>query len=96
MKRNQTIVKEINSMLPPTNPKYPVCFERDNMVVVSGEVYINETINGEVFDGVSAIDYYGELNKGYPFICNKLEDYAKKNNGYWEWESPACVVFIRN
>lgn len=69
------------------------------MVIVSGEVYFNEVFE---IDGVdekfeaAAIDYYGEFKGGYPWICKKLEEYAEDNNGFWEWENPACVIFVRN
>ena len=100
MKKNTTIVKDINKMLPPANPEYPCCFIRDGLVIVSGEVYVKESYKCE--DGTSddfelpCIDYYGEFRGGYAWIHAKLEAYADKLRGYWEWENPACVIFVCN
>ena len=96
-KRPTTIVTDINKMFPPTDPEYPICFIRDGekTVIVSGESEYKDTMDGEHFD-VTAIDYYGEFRGGFPWIDPRLEAYAEKNGGYWEWENPACVAFIEN
>ena len=90
MKRQTTIVKEINTMFPAANPEHPICFIRDGLIVVSGECYFRETINYVTFDNV-VVNYYGEFQGGYAWIHPKLETYAKDLNRYWEWENPACI-----
>jgi len=91
-KRKTTIVKDINKMFPPSDPEYPICFIRDgeSTVIVSGECTYKDSMDGvpETFPS-NAIDYWGEFQAGCPWIDPKLEAYAEKNGGYWEWENAA-------
>lgn len=97
MKRNKTIVNDINKMFPPADESYPVCFIRDgeNHVIVSSETHAKIVLNGETFQ-TAIIDYYGEFRGDYPWIDPKLRAYAEELGGYWEWENPACIVLIRS
>jgi len=54
-------------------------FIRDGILFVSAEY------------GDDAADYYGEFRGGYAWINPKLEDLAKKNNAFWEWQNPGCI-----
>jgi hypothetical protein len=64
--------------------KKPKSFIRDGQLYISAE------------NGDDAADYYGEYRGGYPYINPALEDFATKNKGYFEWENPACIVFVKN
>jgi len=88
MKRNSTIVREINSLFPPTNPAHPVCFEIDGVVKVSGENEVKVSIRGEEFD-ITLIDYYSD------YIARELRQIAKDSGLYWEWDNPGCIVLVR-
>jgi hypothetical protein len=44
-------------------------------------------------DGKGFADFYGEYRGGFPWVHPKLEEFAKVNGGYWEWENPGCIVF---
>ena len=61
----------------------PLAFERDGMLCVSAE-------NGDGF-----ADYYGEFRGGTPFIHPDLEKWAADHGGYWEWENPGCIIFVK-
>lgn len=58
----------------------PRGFIRDGMLFVSGE------------EGDDACDYYGEYRGGFAWINPVLENFAEKNNCYWEWENAGCIV----
>lgn len=53
----------------------------------------NLNIDGEYGDCL--IDYYGEVNNGYPYIHPELLAWAKNNKGYFEWVNPGAIVFLR-
>jgi hypothetical protein len=57
----------------------PTVFEREGLILVSGE------------DGHDWCDYYGELRGGFPYIDPALEKYATERKMYWEWENPGCI-----
>ncbi|MFZ9894800.1 MAG: hypothetical protein ACO3EL_06210 [Burkholderiaceae bacterium] len=59
----------------------PTVYVRDNHVVISAE------------DGKCLADYYGECNKGYPYIHPALEAAAAKFGGYLEWNNPGELSF---
>lgn len=61
----------------------PYSFIRDDKLFISGE------------NGDNACDYYGEFRGGYAYINPILEEFAKKNGGFFEWENPACIVFCK-
>lgn len=65
------------------NDKSPTTFLRNNTVYVSAE------------DGGDFADYYGEFRGGYTWIHPLLEEWAKANGGYWEWENPGCIYFCK-
>lgn len=73
-----------------THPKHeeidvhPTAFIRDGVLHVSAE------------DGQPWADYYGEHRGGYPWINPKLEEFAKQNDGFWEWVNPGCIAFYSN
>jgi hypothetical protein len=46
-------------------------------------------------NGDDAADYYGEYRGGDPYINPELLKFAEKNKGYFEWENPACIVFVK-
>lgn len=48
-------------------------------------------ISGEEGDGL--LDFYGEFRGGYPYIHPKLEAWATKMGGYWEWQNPGAIAF---
>lgn len=54
----------------------------------------NFCISGE--DGLCLIDYYGEVNNGYPFIHPELVEYAAAAGGYFDWANPGAVMFVEN
>lgn len=43
----------------------------------------------------NAVDYYGEFRGGYPWIAPELEEWARKQGGYWEWENPEAICFAK-
>jgi len=92
MTRQEKLVKKVNKIFPASDPKYPVCFIRDNYVIVSSERCAITIELGVHFD-LPIIDYYGEFRDGTPWIEPYLEYIATDFSGYWEWESPECVIF---
>jgi hypothetical protein len=52
------------------------------------------TISAEAGDGFA--DYYGEYQGGMQYIDPKLEKWAAKKGGYWEWENPGTIVFYKD
>lgn len=86
-------------MFPASGPNHPVCFIRDgeSQVIVSGECTYDDTYThgDDVFQAL-AIDYYNEFRDGCPWIDPKLEAYAEKHGGYWEWENAACIAFVQD
>ena len=54
-------------------------FERD------GQIYCAD---------YKAVDYYGEFRGGINWIHEKLKQWADKNNCYWDWENPECIVLV--
>ena len=62
----------------------PHSFIREGVLRISGE------------HGDNAIDYYGEYRGGYPYIDPKLEAWATKKKGYWEWENPGSIGFFKH
>lgn len=60
----------------------PHSFIRDGLLHVSAE------------EGDDAADYYGEFRGGYPWINPTLENFAKENGCYWEWDNPGCIVLV--
>ncbi len=93
MKKNQTIVKEINKMFPASDDKYPICFERDERLIVSGECYFNDELT---FEGKKEIFETMVINYYECHIDPRLEAYAEKLNCFWEWENPACIYLCNN
>lgn len=62
--------------------RFPTVFEREGKIFVSAE------------DGGYFVNYYGQYDDGGAcWIHEDIEDVAKKFNGYWEWENPACIYF---
>lgn len=93
MKRLTTLQK--------TLPKLPALFwDRENKNLEEKKVPVDSFIKDDSLfvtseDGHSFIDYYGEYRGGYPYIAPALEKWAKDNGGYWEWQNPSAIVFIR-
>jgi hypothetical protein len=50
-------------------------------------------ISGEHGDGL--IDYYGDYRGGYPYVHPVLEQWAEGAGGYWEWQHPGAIIFVR-
>lgn len=44
---------------------------------------------------IDAVDYYGEFRGNLPWIAPELEEWAKKQGGYWEWENPEAICFTK-
>lgn len=44
---------------------------------------------------IDAVDYYGEFRGGYPWIAPELEEWAKSQGGYWEWENCEAICFTK-
>jgi hypothetical protein len=65
-------------------------YKEPKSFIKNGNLYIS-TENSD-----DAADYYGEFRGGYPYINPLLEDFAAKNGGYFEFENPACIVFVKN
>lgn len=63
---------------------------------VSPTVFISDDgrlhISGE--DGYMFVDYYGEFRGGYPWIDPRLEEIAKANKCYWEWDNPGSICLV--
>jgi len=93
MKRNKTIVSELNKLFPPTDPKHPVAFICDGMVKVNAEYCATEThfYGGipETFE-VTLADYYE------CYMSDELVKYADSVDGYFEWENSGCLVLVIN
>lgn len=100
MKRNATIVKDINRMFPPFHKDYPVCFEVDGYVNVTSESFANRPFKvfGKMMDcEIKVVDYYGEESGGgYPWVDPKLQNYLDKNNLYYEWDNPGAIALFKN
>lgn len=43
-------------------------------------------------DGGFFADYYGEYNRGCPWIHEELEAFATKHKCFWEWRDPGTIV----
>jgi hypothetical protein len=88
MKRTSTIVKDINKIFPASFEAYPVCFKRDDRIIISTETTYKARLDGcdEDFD-LAVADYYGEYRGGYPWIDPKLEKYCEDNDLFVEWEN---------
>jgi len=87
--KNQTIVKRINKMFPPSNQKYPVAFIRtdENHVTVTGECCSPVTVMGDTYD-MPVISYY---EMGGMWINPKLVKFLDSIGMFAEWENAACV-----
>jgi len=49
---------------------------------------------GQLFcSDIDAISYDCEVS-GYQWIAPALEQWAKKQKGYWEWENAETIVFV--
>ena len=44
---------------------------------------------------IDAVDYYGDYRGGCSWIAPELEEWAKSEGGYWEWENPEQICFTR-
>lgn len=64
--------------------KQPTYYIQDNFLYITGG------------DGLGFVDYFGEYREGNPWIHPELEKWAQRNNGYWEWENPNCIIFLEN
>lgn len=65
----------------------------DGSHLVTGRVDETIMICDEHGDGL--IDYYGDYRGGYPYVHPVLEQWAEDAGGYWEWEHPGAITFIR-
>jgi len=45
--------------------------------------------------GDGLIDYYGDFRGGYPYVHPELVEWAANQGGYWEWEHPGAISFVR-
>jgi hypothetical protein len=61
----------------------PYSFIVDGLLQISSE------------NGDHAIDYYGEYRGGYPYIDPKLESWAAKRGGHWEWQNCSAIAFYK-
>ena len=90
MKRNSTIVKDLNKLFPPSNPSYPVAFLQDDVVKVSAENVATESFihwdNELITIDVTICDYYES------YMADELVEYADSVGGYFEWENAGCMV----
>lgn len=99
MKRNATIIKDINKMFPPFHKDYPVCFEVDGYVKVTSESMYEESYTDEDSNysvEAKVVDYYGEHRGGYPWVDDRLESYLDKNNLYYEWDNSGAIALFKN
>lgn len=58
----------------------PTVFTHGGLIFVSAE------------DGGHFADYYGEYRGGHPWIHPSLTAFAERNDCYWEWQNPGCIV----
>ena len=65
---------------------HDVIWVRDNAVIMSAEDPAT----------ASLVDYYGEFKGGYPYIDQKVEDFAEKYGRSIEWESPGAIGFYKD
>jgi hypothetical protein len=89
-KTRKALVKTINTMFPPSDLKYPIAYDMDGTVKVTGEALYQDWYDGECFNSV-AIDYYGEYRGGWPWIASALENLAKLHKMHWEWDNAASI-----
>ena len=92
MKKVTTLQKQLPVMQTFTNTSggydlvdYPVAkdsYIRDGVLHIHNEW----TLGQQVYD------YYGEFTGGYPYIAPELENWARKNNMYWECVNPASIA----
>ena len=51
------------------------------------------TVDGKVFcSDPLAVDYDSEYGRGYPWIHESLEEWAKSVGCYWEWENTGTII----
>ena len=95
MKRQATIVKDLNKIFPEYSKGHPVAFVVDNQAKVTSGCSAKETImvdgKPEEFE-VQVVDYYGEFWGGYPWIHEKLQAYLDDNGLFAEWENPEAIA----
>jgi hypothetical protein len=90
MKREKTLMKVINE-----HYGADLAFVQEGRLRVHGESGAKKGLGSGIVD-LPVIDYYPEyINKGYPWIDKWLEEFAEKNEAYWEWDNPAVVLFCR-
>lgn len=89
MKREKTLMKIINEHYGGT-----LAFEQDGRLRVHGEDVAERNVFGDKDCKLPVIDYYPEF-QAYPWIDKWLEEFAEKNEAYWEWDNPAVVLFCR-
>lgn len=83
-------IKSEGSKLNAVTKRYQPAMIRPTVIIRNEILYVSAE------DGNYFADYYGEFRGGYPWIDPRLEAFAKRNGGYWEWENPGAIVLILN
>lgn len=102
MKQASTIVKDINELFPAVDSDYPIAFEADGIIHISGESYAIDIYNEKTGEKLGkdchwerpVIDYYGGNNHGYPWVHPVIEAYIEKIGCYYEWQNSACICIL--
>ena len=81
-KKHKKVIDDINTIVKPTNPKYPACFMRsDNVIILTCEVGSENII----------LDYYGEYGESLS-INKNVEQYLNNNHLEYEWEDAGAII----
>jgi hypothetical protein len=66
-----------------------------NYITVNTQVgkYVDDVLTVLTEDGLDLFSYY-EFND--PWISPRLESWAEKNGGHWEWRDPICIEFYED
>lgn len=79
-----------------TLPALPVDWDEEKDAPINrppkGVVRSDGSVILSAEEGDGLLDYYGEFRGGYPYIHPKIEEWAKTNGFFLEWENPGCVL----
>jgi len=87
-KTRDSLVKAVNKMFPEHDKGYPIAFDVDDEVRITGESWCSYKGEGPM----SVVDYY-EAPRDWDFgVHPALSAYLEKRGFYVEWANPAYVV----
>lgn len=94
-RKRDSVVKAVNKKFPPSSPGYPIAFDVDDEVRISGESYCYFPEDKKREFPMMAIDYYNEYATAMGWdsdIHPAIEKYLASRGMYAEWYNPAYIV----